>query len=337
MANERFQNALKGKVQNIPPVWMMRQAGRYHSHYRALREKHGFKELCMLPDVAAEVAMGPIEEFDFDLAILFSDILFPLEALGMPLEYSPGPKMGFHVNDETIKSLKSSDEAIGALAFQKEAVAATRERLPDDKSLIGFVGGPWTLFSYAVQGTHAGGLLETKKHLHLWPEFAEKINALLHMNIEQQLEAGAEAVMVLDTAAGELSPDLFRSLVQPGLEQIAKRKPNQLGYYAKSITADFFGDSWREIPWAGQGFDHRMNIRPYLGGDKFVQGNFDQLLLHQDPKSFEANLREYLKPFAEMSPEQRKGWVCGVGHGLVPKTPEENVKRFVQVIREVFA
>src|SRR6516162_5335748 len=104
--NERFQNALKRKAQEIPPIWMMRQAGRYHSHYQKLRAKYDFMELCKNPELASEVAMGPIMDFDFDVAILFSDLLFPLEALGMGLKYDPAPRLHRRLTSETIMDLR---------------------------------------------------------------------------------------------------------------------------------------------------------------------------------------------------------------------------------------
>ena len=174
--NPRFQNALKRQPQDIPPVWLMRQAGRYHSHYQKLRSKHSFVELCKVPELAAETAMGPIREFDFDAAILFSDLLFPLEALGMGLTYDPAPALGFQLNEETVTRLKNWTEACPALAFQGEAMKATRAVLPSDKSLVGFVGGPWTLFVYAVEGSHKGALTKSKQLLSsLFPRFAESL------------------------------------------------------------------------------------------------------------------------------------------------------------------
>ena len=147
IGNARFQNALARRAQSVPPIWLMRQAGRYHKHYQALRQKHPFMDLCKQPELAAEVALGPVLDFDFDAAILFSDLLFPLEALGMGLEYTDrGPQLAWKLDRETFSQLRSVEEAWPHLLFQGEAVRATRARLPDDRSLIGFVGGPWTLF-----------------------------------------------------------------------------------------------------------------------------------------------------------------------------------------------
>ncbi|MBK9039860.1 MAG: uroporphyrinogen decarboxylase [Bdellovibrionales bacterium] len=339
MANKRFTNALARIPQEIPPIWMMRQAGRYHSHYQKLKEKYSFMELCKIPELAAETAMGPIEDFDFDISILFSDLLFPLEALGMGLTYSPGPQLEWRLSEKTIGKLLPVDDAIGAMEFQREALRATRARLPSDKSLIGFVGGPWTLFGYAVEGSHKGGLGEAKSLWHLFPRFNEIILSFLEKNIELQLDGGAEVVMVLDTAAGELSPFLFSQGVAPGIISLAKRFPGQLGYYSHHTQkAHLLPILESEVTLAGFGFDHRWELSSLFGLSQigFIQGNFDQSLLFSRSDCFSKRLDEFLAPFLEMSPEMRAGWVCGLGHGILPATPEENVREFVRRVREVF-
>src|SRR6266545_2901279 len=212
IGSPRFQNALARRAQRTPPIWLMRQAGRYHHHYQSLRQKYSFMDLCKRAELAAEVALGPVLDFDFDAAILFSDLLFPLEALGMGLEYTDrGPQLGWNLNATTISQLRPLEEAWPNLLFQGEAVSATRHRLPPDRSLIGFVGGPWTLFVYAVEGSHKGSLVESKKLLPLFSRFCETVVPLLARNIELQLNSGAEVVMIFDTAAGELAPQNYES------------------------------------------------------------------------------------------------------------------------------
>ena len=142
----------------------MRQAGRYHSHYRKLKEKYTFEELCKTPDLAAEVAFGPIQEFDYDIAILFSDILFILEGLGLDLNFDPGPKFNSYINSENINDYSNIDRGIEHMQFQSEAIKITKDKLPNNKSLIGFVGGPWTLSKYAF-GYNNSDLIDTKMNL----------------------------------------------------------------------------------------------------------------------------------------------------------------------------
>ena len=149
MRNSRFQNALNRVPQEIPPIWFMRQAGRYHNHYQNLKKSHSFVELCKSPALSAQTALGPIEEFDFDVAILFSDILFPLESLGMDFIYDPGPIFKEHLSEENASRILVNNNPIACLEFQGEAIERTLELLPEDKSMIGFIGGPWTLLSFA--------------------------------------------------------------------------------------------------------------------------------------------------------------------------------------------
>lgn len=338
MANIRFKNACERQAQKVPPVWMMRQAGRYHAHYQALRKKHSFIELCKDPDLAAEVAMGPMEEFDFDVAILFSDLLFPLEALGLGLDYNPAPSLGWHLDSQSdFKKMTAIEKAVEHMQFQGEAVKRTRARLPDDKSLIGFVGSPWTLFVYAVAGSHKGNLIEVKKRMDLFPSFCELITPLMQENIKIQLQAGAEKVMVFDTAAGEMAARDFEKLLHPYLINLSKTFPGQLGYYSKGTVPAHIDNLIEKSEFGGFGYDHRWSLTDHFQkGQGFVQGNFDQTMLFQKEDQFKTYLDQYLQPFLEMSPEQRAGWVCGLGHGVLPQTPEAHVKYFVQRVRELF-
>jgi uroporphyrinogen decarboxylase len=334
--NARFQNALARRPQTTPPIWLMRQAGRYHKHYQALRQKYSFMDLCKQPELAAEVALGPVLDFDFDAAILFSDLLFPLEALGMGLEYTDrGPQLAWNLNEQTLPQLHSVEDAWPGLLFQGEAMRATRELIPSDRSLIGFVGGPWTLFVYAVEGSHKGSLVQSKKLLSLFPRFCETMVPLLQRNIELQLEGGAEIVMIFDTAAGELSPDLFNAVVVPQLGAMTAKNAARIGYYSKGTQpAHLCYPLFTGGELAGIGVDSGWNMLDALDlfGRSFVQGNFDQALLFSEPRDLKHHLIRYLAPFAN---RQCPGWVCGLGHGILPGTPEANVRLFVNTVREV--
>ena len=358
IGHARLHNALARRPQSTPPIWLMRQAGRYHKHYQALREKYSFMDLCKRPELAAEVALGPVLDFDFDAAILFSDLLFPLEALGMGLEYTDrGPQLEWRLNEQTISQLRSVEEARPHLLFQGDAVRATRERLPSNRSLIGFIGGPWTLFAYAVEGSHKGSLIESKKLIALFPRFCEVMVPLLARSIELQLNSGAELVMIFDTAAGELSPNVFKAEIVPQLrvltekvsfeslskeprsDEMLHRIPTGLfpeasiGYYSKGTQPAHLRHALFTDGFAGIGVDHRWDLREAfdLFPKGFVQGNFDQALLLCEPAELKRQLRGYLEPLVNHS---RAGWVCGLGHGVLPDTPEDNVKLFVDTIRE---
>lgn len=338
--NERFANALNLIPQNIPPIWFMRQAGRYHSHYRKLKETHSFMELCKQPELAAEVALGPVREFGFDVSILFSDLLFPLEALGMGLTYDPGPKLSFSLTSEKdLLLLKSPEEAIEGLKFQKDAVIRTREVLPKDVSLIGFVGGPFTLMTYASIGKHDGNLSFIKTNQNFVDHLYSLLVPLLKENIELQLQGGAEVVMIFDTAAGMLDPYNFQRYVTGPITEFTKLYPKQIGYYAKNSTEEQVRQI-QEIPnLAGFGVDHRFSIKQTLknfGGKGFIQGNFDQELLFAETSILKEKIREYLLPIRDMDPEERKGWVAGLGHGVLQFTPESSVHLLIDETRKVF-
>ena len=336
IGNLRFQKALARIPQATPPIWLMRQAGRYHRHYQDLRRQFSFMDLCKQPELAAHVALGPVLDFDFDAAILFSDLLFPLEALGMGLEYTDaGPQLGWKLTRESLSQMSSVDEAWSQLLFQGEAMRATRRLLPDNKSLIGFVGGPWTLFVYAVEGTHKH-VESAVRALSLFEKFCETMVPLLTRNIALQMENGAEVVMIFDTAAGELPPAVFQSAVVPQLERLARAFPSALGYYSKGTTrAHLDHPLFTDGRFAGIGLDHHWDLRDAFAmfPHGFVQGNFDQnLLLGSSPDELKRQVERFLDPLRE---HDRVGWICGLGHGVLPKTPEENVRRFIKTVREV--
>lgn len=341
MSNILFQNAMQKKAQSVPPVWMMRQAGRYHKHYQRLKEKYTFEDLCKNPELAAKTAMGPIEDFDFDVAILFSDILFPLEALGMNLRYNPGPQFDWNLQTlADFELLLPVKDALRNLEFQKNALKITRSMLPDTKSLIGFVGGPYTLYSYATTGKHSGKDAFPLMAREMREKFMPLIQALLKENIQLQLDGGAEAVMIFDTAAGSLSPAMFREIVMPGIKYFTDEFPGKIGYYALSVTNHHL-DIYNEIEnLAGFGVDHRFQIEKLLKdnqGNGFLQGNFDQSLLFLTRDDFTNQLHNFLRPIKEMSIDERIGWVCGLGHGVLPGTPEDHVKLFVEIVRETLS
>lgn len=336
MANEKFKKAILGEAQNTPPIWFMRQAGRYHSHYQNLRKQHGFMELCKNPQLAAEVALGPVAEFDFDVSILFSDILYPLEAMGLNLKFDPGPQFDRVVTAETVAHLRPPEEAIESLRFQKDAVQATRAVLPSDKSLIGFIGGPWTLFTYAAEGTHGGNMTTSKINRDWIYAFYEKLLPLLEMNVELQLEGGAEVVMIFDTSAGNLSTVQFKDAVLPSVKRLSERFSGKMGYYSKGL-GEAQVQMLKGLPLIGLGYDHRFELADVLkSADRFVQGNFDQSLLFAETSQFKRELELYLEPLLKLSPEERRYWVCGLGHGVLPGTPEAHVKLFIETIRREF-
>tara|TARA_Y100000992_G_scaffold260583_1_gene195572 strand:+ start:2032 stop:3051 length:1020 start_codon:yes stop_codon:yes gene_type:complete len=336
MPNSRFQNALNRIPQETPPIWFMRQAGRYHDHYQNLKKSYSFVQLCKNPALSAQTALGPIEEFDFDVAILFSDILFPLESLGMDLKYDPGPIFKEHLLEENTSRILSNKNPISSLEFQGEAIERTLELLPENKSMIGFVGGPWTLLSFAS----AKNKLEKSEKLesYQWAILEEHIYPLLHKNISLQLNAGAELVMIFDSCAHQLVQDDLLIYLNKILNELVKSFPNQVGYYAKDgVSYDhiFAATDSSEVPFAGIGVDSNVSIKDIFSKrkDGFIQGNFSEKIITQDFNEFDKALSLFLEDISSLSIEDRKGWVCGLGHGVIKTTPQENVKHFVKKVR----
>ena len=323
--NSKFENACNQVKQKCPPIWMMRQAGRYQKGYMAMKENWTFEQMCKLPRIAAQVAMLPIDQFDFDIAILFSDILFPIEGLGVPLKFDPGPKFEWHINEENYKNHSNIELAVKHVEFQARAVTATREALPARKSLIGFVGGPWTLLNYAIGKEAKVSLGWKTKYMN------EVIMPLLMRNIHLQLDAGAEKVMILDSGVGNMSESYFKKHYVNTLQPLIQ---TDTGYYTQHLNKRCLPTLYR-MGWAGIGVDSTVDITNTFSKykDGFIQGNFDEKLLLLPREECRAHIEDFLNT---MQAVDHTGWICGLGHGIQKITPEENVQMFVRMVRERF-
>jgi uroporphyrinogen decarboxylase len=345
MTETALNAALHRRNDGRPPVWMMRQAGRYHSHYQALKRYNDFIRLCKDPALAAETAMGPIHDFNFDAAILFSDLLFPLEAMGMGLRYDPGPKLDFHLRTlADVAKLAGGAELARFMQFQADAVKLTRARLRADKGLIGFVGGPFTLYVYAAAGSHEraqealAGLSNG-----IYDAFNAKLLDLLAANMALQARAGAECVALFDTAAGEIDAATYGKHVVPVLADLLARfrrldATTPVIYYSRG-TGPAYWDQLQGLPFQCLGIDWRHDLCEVLAnyGDRWaIQGNVDPEWLHLPTDELERRLREVFGRVRALPAARRRGWVCGLGHGILQKTPEANVRRFVSLQREIF-
>ena len=332
MTNILFRNALANQNQKIPPIWFMRQAGRYHSHYQKLKEKYSFEQLCKTPELAAEVANGPINEFDFDVAILFSDILFILEGLGLELAFNPGPQFKQNINSNNLHLFTNIEKAIHHMNFQKQALLITREKIAKNKSLIGFVGGIWTLLCFAV-GKNKKIIQIEDFHLNF---MKKTLLPLIKRNIKLQLDAGAEIVMIFDSNLYDLNSEVFKSEYFLMLKNIADEFPNKVGLYLRGKTYDDLKLIFK-LPFAGMGFDNTINLGEVFKAkyNGFKQGNFNEKLMLLDENDFIRELNKYTNKMKEII--NRDGWICGLGHGINKKTPEKNVHIFIENIRKNFS
>ena len=328
--NQKFHNALNRIPQKVPPIWMMRQAGRYHRHYQNLKSKYTFEQLCREPELACKVTLGPIEEFDFDAAILFSDILFPLDFLGMELEFNPGPIFKKNLSLTMVENY-SLEEFNNYIQFQNKALKLLRKELPNDKSLIGFIGGPFTLFHFATRHNPASE--------ELFNPMLKTLEIILKQNIEIQFENDLDLLMIFDTEANNLSNQEFEKVVIPFLCDVCQKHPNKIGYFTKNISPgkyDFLKKvSGLQLTVLGSNFNILSELRET---NLTLQGNFsNDLLSLQDKDDFTKVLDEFIEYCAQPQYENRPGWIASLDHGVQKTTPETNIHLFIEKIRTKLA
>lgn len=328
---------------NTLPVWFMRQAGRYHSHYQNIKKNSDFMTMCKNPELACEVTLGPIQDFGFNAAILFSDLLFPLEQLGMGLSYLSGPPtLEWHLHSPAdLKKLSVKTPGEQFYDFQGKACKLLRERLPKDVTLLGFVGAPFTLYTYAVEGSHAGNLVSAKQGL-FDGRFEGFCNVLLPEVLKEmivQAEGGADAIALFDTAAGELCVADYKEFIVPKitllLKQFKAKCPNKkIIYYSKHTQASFIqaldltnidvvGVDWR---------CDLVEIQKLLPKDKYIQGNLDPAWLHLPWEILEKKAANYYADLKNRGLDFNR-WIAGLGHGVLIQTPESNVRNVVKLIQ----
>ncbi len=331
--------ALARKPTPRPPVWLMRQAGRYMAEYQALRaQAGGFLEMATNAAYAAEVTLQPVRRFDVDAAILFSDILLPLQAMGMDLRFDPGrgPVLPRPLRDAaSIDGLRAVSPH-KHLPYVGEALRLVRAELDRDKALLGFAGAPFTLAAYAVEGGAPGAGMNLRalmyRHTAVFENLMGKLAEVVTSHLRYQVECGAQAVVLFDTWAGQLARDDFMDFVAPWNEQILKSlqglAPRMVfvrdgGHIMDDVVAwkpDAVALDWR-IP-IGAAFDR-------WGDDVAIQGNLDPAVLLSTPEDVNARARRLLDAVGG-----RPGHVLSLGHGVLKATDPECVAAFVAAAKE---
>ncbi|AEI14815.1 Uroporphyrinogen decarboxylase [Flexistipes sinusarabici DSM 4947] len=331
--NRLILDVLEGKDVERTPVWLMRQAGRYMSEYRKIREKVSFLELCKTPELACEVTLQPLKAFKLDAAILFSDILVPIEPMGVDLEFTPAPVIANPVrNPQDVQRLKPVDPE-EELPFVLEAVRLIKDNI--EVPLIGFAGAPFTLACYMVEGSGSKNFLEIKTLMHKNPdaffELMEKVTESTYRYLQAQINNGCSIVQVFDTWAGILSPSDYKTFVYPFVEKLVNKLENaHIIYFAKDSTT-FYKDI-KKLNCAGLGVDWKiaLNDAADLLDNKFVlQGNLDPAVLFADQKTIADEIDRIISEAKDI-----KGHIFNLGHGILPKTPVENVKFMVDYVKE---
>ena len=330
-----FLRACRNEPIAETPIWIMRQAGRYLPEYRALREKHSFLDVCRTPELCAEVTAQPIERFGFDAAILFSDILIPLLAMGVSLDFDPGPKLG-----RTIESRRdvATLEWHGAssLPHVRPVIRAVRERLAGRVPLIGFAGAPFTMAAYLVDAGASKDIARTRSFLARdEAAFAELLDHLATVTIDylkEQIAAGVDAVMLFDTQAGWLPPGDFARAAAASADRVLRALPRSTPtlYFALASSNGQL-DAMRAISASVIGLDYRVSLsqaRAILGGSRSVQGNLDPAALVGPPEQVVARAEAVLRENGG-----RPGFIFNLGHGILPETPVEHVALLVETVK----
>ena len=339
-ATKPILEVLSGKRQDIPPVWFMRQAGRYLSEYRALRERAGsFLNLCFTPELAAEVTLQPIRRFGFDAAILFSDILVVPHALGraVSFEAGEGPRLEPLDDASKVNALRAEpDESVLAAVY--ESVRLVRRQLPAGVALIGFCGAPWTVATYMVAGRGTPDQAPARMFAYSQPAaFARLIDILVDVSsayLVAQIRAGAEAVQIFDTWAGVLPPAEFqRWCIEPTARIVANVRreipdakiigfPRGAGAaltnYLDAVPVNAIGLDWAAEP---------TFVRERVHSRVAVQGNLDPLVLLAGGEALDRAIDDVLANFAGGA------FIFNLGHGILPETPIAHVERTLQRIR----
>lgn len=317
----------------------MRQAGRYLPEYRALREKMGFLELCRTPEAATEVTLQPIDRFGMDAAILFADILLPLEPLGLGLSFEKGdgPALARPIREAEHVTRLPKVDVDDSLSFVFETVKLVRERLDEKTALIGFAGAPFTLAAYAIEGGGSRNYLETKRFLYTQPRaWHELMTRLVDVTVDYlnaQIRAGAQAVQIFDSWVGHLAPEDYRNSVLPYMKDLFSRVDETVPTIHFGTDTAGILESIAEAGSDVVGIDWRIEIDEAwkkVGLDRAVQGNLDPLLLFA-PHDV---LRERVKQILELA-DGRSGHIMNLGHGVLPQTPIDAVRCFVDSVHEL--
>jgi uroporphyrinogen decarboxylase len=338
--NDLFLRACRREAVDQTPVWFMRQAGRYMPEYRALRERHSLLELCRTPELAVEVTLQPIQAFGFDAAILFSDLLIPLDPLGLPFDFhsGEGPVVEKPIRSRADVEALRRFEPREDLAMVLEAIRLLRRELP--VPLIGFAGAPFTLASYAIEGGRSANFAATKGLMYsepeTWHRLAELLADVVTDYLQAQVEAGVQAVQVFDSWIGALDEGDYREFVFPHVRRIFD------GLADLDVPQIHFGTGTghllavqREAGGSVIGVDWRTPLDEgweRVGTDVAIQGNLDPTLLFGPQERLLARADEVLRRAGG-----RPGHVFNLGHGILPGTPVENVRAVVDHVHQTTA
>lgn len=342
--NDTFLKACRGEEVPYTPVWIMRQAGRYLKQYQKIRKKVDFLTLCKTPELAAEVTIQPVDALGVDAAILFSDILIPVEAMGMNVKFleKKGPVLSPTARDEASIERLSIPRPETDISFVMETIKILRKELSTRVPLIGFSGAPFTTATYMIEGGSSKNFLQTKKMIFqkrdLFALLMDKVSTTVTEYLKAQIRAGAQAVQLFDTWAGIFSPVDYRDYIFPYVSRVIDELRNwQKSENMEQVPVIYFvGESAGLIEEIRKcnadviGIDWRINIEDAIRrlGDGFsVQGNFDPCALFLPKEDIQRRVENIMN-----SASFARGHIFNLGHGVLPETPVESVVSMVDMV-----
>ena len=337
--NFRFLKACRGEPVDATPVWFMRQAGRYMKAYRDLKEKHTFLEMCKTPELATEVTLQPVNALNIDAAIIFADILLPLEPMGTGLEFivGDGPSIPRPVRDaKAVENLRpvNAEEQLG---FVGDAIRMVRKEISGKVPLIGFAGAPFTLSSYMVEGGKSREFKITKMMMfeapETWALLMEKVCATLIDYLKMQVKAGAQALQIFDSWVGCLSPYDYTKYILPYTRKVID------GLKECGVPViNFSTGTSTMLPTVAQAggdvisFDWRISLDDawkQIGCDQPIQGNLDPVLLFAPLPVIKERVHDIMR-----QADGRPGHIFNLGHGILQHTPVDHVKAVCDMVHE---
>ncbi|MFD1551658.1 uroporphyrinogen decarboxylase [Putridiphycobacter roseus] len=335
--NDLFLRALKGETVDRPPVWMMRQAGRYLPEFMALKEKYDFFTRCQTPELASEITVQPIRRFGMDVAILFCDILVIPQAMNIHVEMKPGVGPWL---PNPIRTLKDLDHVVvpdihESLGYVMEAIKMTKEKLNDEVPLIGFAGSPWTILCYCVQGQGSKNFDKAKEFCFTNPIAAhmllQRITDTTIAYLREKVKAGVDAVQIFDSWGGMLSPEDYQTFSWHYIQQIIDALKSEAPVIAFGKGCWFALEEMSQSGAAALGVDWTItpeNARKFAGSNITLQGNFDPTRLFSPPAEIKKMVTSMIDRFG------KDKYIVNLGHGILPNIPLENAKAFIDAVKE---
>ncbi len=334
--NDRFLRACRRQPVDATPVWFMRQAGRSFAAYRKLRERYGILELAKTPDLCAEVTLMPVRDLGVDAAVLFADIMLPLEPMGVGLRIEPdiGPIIDNPIRSTAdVAALRPFDPA--EVAFSLDAIRLVRRELAGSAGVIGFSGAPFTLACYLIEGRPSRDFALAKAFMYrepaAWHDLMDRLSTMIVAYLRAQADAGADAVQLFDSWVGGLGPADYRTYVQPHVRRILDALDDVPTIHFGTGTAALL-ELMAEAGGDVIGLDHRVSLADgwrRVGADRGVQGNLDSARLLA---GWDATRDGALAVLTEA--DRRPGHVFNLGHGVLPQTDTDLLRRLVDLVHE---